>query len=145
MSRALAGSDLRSKDGDDFAARLYVFFDLPPERLSLGDRLKLAAARALSGSELPAAALCYAWGHAQPVGASGPNPYTDRVHMVILDSQDAQAGRWRSHARDLRRDWAEAFGGAMPRVGGVAVGADTDNTGSAVTTWFGDLRLEAQA
>ncbi len=145
VSRALAGSDLRSKDGDDFAARLYVFFDLPPERLSLGDRLKLAAARALSGSELPAAALCYAWGHAQPVGASGPNPYTDRVRMVILDSQDAQAGRWRSHARDLRRDWAEAFGGAMPRVGGVAVGADTDNTGSAVTTWFGDLRLEAQA
>ena len=145
VSRALAGSDLRSKDGDDFAARLYVFFDLPPERLSLGDRLKLAAARALSGSELPAAALCYAWGHAQPVGASGPNPYTDRVHMVILDSQDAQAGRWRSHVRDLRRDWAEAFGGAMPRVGGVAVGADTDNTGSAVTTWFGDLRLEAQA
>ena len=145
VSRALAGSDLRSKDGDDFAARLYVFFDLPPERLSLGDRLKLAAARALSGSELPAAALCYAWGHAQPVGASGPNPYTDRVHMVILDSQDAQAGRWRSHARDLRRDWAEAFGGTMPRVGGVAVGADTDNTGSAVTTWFGDLRLETQA
>ena len=145
VSRALAGSDLRSKDGDDFAARLYVFFDLPPERLSLGDRLKLAAARALSGSELPAAALCYAWGHAQPVGASGPNPYTDRVRMVILDSQDAQAGRWRSHARDLRRDWADAFGGAMPRVGGVAVGADTDNTGSAVTTWFGDLRLEAQA
>lgn len=145
VSRALAGSDLRSKDGDDFAARLYVFFDLPPERLSLGDRLKLAAARALSGSELPAAALCYAWGHAQPVGASGPNPYTDRVRMVILDSQDAQAGRWRSHARDLRRDWAEAFGGTMPRVGGVAVGADTDNTGSAVTTWFGDLRLEAQA
>ncbi|MBP7607438.1 MAG: DUF3047 domain-containing protein, partial [Giesbergeria sp.] len=49
------------------------------------------------------------------------------------------------HTRDLRRDWADAFGGPMPRVGGVAVGADTDNTGDQVTAWFGDLRLEAQA
>lgn len=145
VSQALAGSDFGSKGGDDFAARLYVFFDLPPERLSLGDRLKLAAARALSGNDLPAAALCYVWGNAQPVGASGWNPYTDRVRMVVVDSQSAQADHWRSHARDLRRDWADAFGGAMPRVGGVAVGADTDNTGDQVTAWFGDLRLEAQA
>ncbi|MBP7607825.1 MAG: DUF3047 domain-containing protein [Giesbergeria sp.] len=145
VSHALAGSDFGRKEGDDFAARLYVFFDLPPERLSLGDRLKLAAARALSGNDLPAAALCYVWGHAQPVGASGWNPYTDRVRMVVVDSQNAQADRWRSHTRDLRRDWADAFGGTMPRVGGVAVGADTDNTGGQVTAWFGDLRLEAQA
>ena len=145
VSHALAGSDFGSKGGDDFAARLYVFFDLPPERLSLGERLQLGAARALSGNDLPAAALCYVWGSAQPVGASGPNPYTDRVRMVVVDSQGAQAGRWRSHARDLRRDWADAFGGALPRVGGVAVGADTDNTGDQVTAWFGDLRLQAQA
>ncbi len=145
VSHALAGSDFQSKGGDDFAARLYVFFDLPSDRLSLKDRLKLGAARALSGAELPAAALCYVWGSAQPVGASGWNPYTDRVCMLVVDSQNAQAGRWRSHARDLRRDWADAFGGAMPRVSGVAVGADTDNTGGEVQAWFGDLRLEAQA
>ena len=145
VSQALAGSDFQRKGGDDFAARLYVFFDLPNDRLSLGDRLKLGAARALSGADVPAAALCYVWGSAQPVGASGWNPYTDRVRMVVVDSQNAQANRWRSHARDLRRDWADAFGGAMPRVSGVAVGADTDNTGDEVQAWFGDLRLEAQA
>ena len=145
VSHALAGSDFRSKGGDDFAARLYVFFDLPADRLSLGDRLRLGAARALSGADLPAAALCYVWGNAQPVGASGWNPYTDRVRMVVVDSQDTQANRWRSHARDLRRDWADAFSGPMPRVSGVAVGADTDNTGDEVQAWFGDLRLEAQA
>ena len=144
VSHALAGSDFRSKGGDDFAARLYVFFDLPLERLSLGDRLRLGAARALSGADLPAAALCYVWGSVQPVGASGWNPYTDQVRMVVVDSQDTQANRWRSHARDLRRDWADAFGGPMPHVSGLAVGADTDNTGDDVQAWFGDLRLEAQ-
>lgn len=141
VSRALAGSDLRTKAGDDYAARLYVLFDLPPERLALGDRLRLQAARALSGREIPAAALCYVWGTAQPAGSTGWNPYTDRVRMVVLDSGDAQAGQWRAHARRLRDDWAEAFPGPMPPVQAIAVGADTDNTGDSAVAWFGDVAL----
>ncbi|RZS52340.1 DUF3047 domain-containing protein [Sphaerotilus mobilis] len=143
VDRALAGSDLRVKTGDDHAARLYVIFDLPLDRLSLGDRLRISAARALSGADLPAAALCYVWGHAQPVGSTAWNPYTDRVRMVVMDSGDARAGRWQRHQRNLAQDWAEAFGGPMPRVAGLAVGADTDNTSDRVTTWFGDLELSA--
>ncbi len=143
VSRALAGSDLRTKAGDDYAARLYVLFDLPADRLPLGDRLRLQAARALSGREIPAAALCYVWGTAQPAGATGWNPYTDRVRMVVLDSGDAQAGQWRAHARTLREDWAQAFPGPMPPVQAIAVGADTDNTGDSVVAWFGDVALAA--
>ncbi len=143
VARALAGSDVRTKGGDDYAARLYVFFDLPVARLSFGDRFALQAARALSGADIPAAALCYVWGQAQPAGTSAWNPYTDRVRMVVVDSGDAQATTWRSHTRDLRRDWAEAFGGPVPRVGGFGLGADTDNTGDNAEAWFGDLRLAA--
>jgi hypothetical protein len=33
------------------------------------------------------------------------------------------------------------FGGLAPRIVGIAVSADTDNTGEAVTAWFGDLRF----
>ena len=145
VSHALAGSDLRSKGGDDYAARLYVFFDVPSEQLSLADRLRLGTARALSGADLPAAALCYVWGSTQPVGVSAWNPYTDRVRMLVIDNQDTVANQWHSHARDLRRDWVQAFGGPMPRVSGVAVSADTDNTGDTVDAWFGDVRLEAGA
>src|SRR5690606_26572483 len=94
VSHALAGSDLRSKGGDDYAARLYVFFDLPSEQLSLTDRLQLAAARALSGADLPAAALCYVWGGSQPVGVSAWNPYTDRVRMIVLDNQETVVNQW---------------------------------------------------
>ena len=143
VSRSLAGSDLRVKQGDDYAARLYVFFDLPLDRLSLKDRFSIRAARVLSGAEIPAAALCYVWGHAQPAGATGWNPYTDRVRMVVLDSQDADAGSWRPHARDVRRDWAEAFEGPVPHISGVGIGADTDNTSDKVDTWFSDLRFAA--
>lgn len=141
VSRSLEGSDVRSKQGDDYAARLYVLFDLPPERLSLGDRLRIQAARAVSGVEVPAAALCYVWGHAQPAGSTAWNPYTDRVRMVVVDSGNGHAMQWRSVARDLRRDWEEAFGGAMPAVRGIAVSADTDNTRDRVEAWFGDIVL----
>lgn len=143
VSGAVAGSDVRSKAGDDYAARLYVLFDLPLARMQLADRLRLQAARSLSGRDIPAAALCYVWGTAQPAGSTAWNPYTDRVRMVVVDSGNDHAMQWRSVQRDLRADWAEAFGGAMPAVSAVAVGADTDNTGGSVDAWFGDLLLAA--
>ncbi len=142
MSHSLAGSDLRRRGGDDYAARLYVFFDLPAERLSLSDRLRIQALRLLSGADVPTAALCYVWGRAQAVGSSAWNPYTDRVRMIVVDSGDDLPLQWRAHARDVPRDWTEAFGGAVPRVSGVAVSADTDDTGDSVQAWFGDPRFE---
>lgn len=144
VSRSLPGSDLRRKAGDDYAARLYVFFDLPLERLSLGDRLRMQAARLLSNVEVPAAALCYVWGSDQTVGSSAWNPYTDRVRMIVIDSGDRHAGQWRPVSRNVARDWADAFGGAVPRISGVAIGADTDNTSETVTAWFGNLRFTRQ-
>ena len=143
VSRSLAGSDMRVKPGDDYAARLYVFFDLPLERLSLKDRLSIKTARLLSGAEIPAAALCYVWGNAQSAGTTGWNPYTDRVRMIVLDSKDGDAGSWRSHACDVRRDWADAFEGPVPHISGVGIGADTDNTSDKVDAWFSDLRFAA--
>jgi hypothetical protein len=144
VSRSLPGSDLRVKKGDDYAARLYIFFDLPLDRLSLTDRLRIQAARVLSGAEIPAAALCYVWGNAQAVGATGWNPYTDRVRMIVLNSKDGEAAKWRTHARDVRKDWAEAFEGPVPHVSGVGIGSDTDNTSDRVDTWFSDLRFSAR-
>jgi hypothetical protein len=143
VSHALAGSDLRRREGDDYAARLYVLFALPGDRLSLADRVRIQAARLLAGVEVPAAALCYVWGRAQPAGSSGWNPYTDRVRMRVLDSGDAQSGLWQTHRRDIRSDWTEAFGGALPRISGVALSADTDNTGEQVEAWFADPHFTA--
>jgi hypothetical protein len=146
VSGAVPGSDLRVRTGDDYAARLYLLFDLPLERLALGDRLRLQAARALSGTDVPAAALCYVWGTAQPEGTQAPNPYTDRVRMVVLDSGDGHARQWRGHRRDIARDWRDAFGaGELPPLAAVAVGADTDNTGAEVTAWFAELVLDPGA
>lgn len=141
VSAPVAGSDFTRKAGDDYAGRVYVLFDLPLERLSFAERVKIGLARTLHGAQLPAAAIAYVWGNAQPTGASGSNPYTERVHMIVVESGPARAGKWVEERRDVAADFRAAFGGAVPRIKGVAVSADTDNTGEAVTAWFGDLRF----
>ncbi|WP_332669873.1 DUF3047 domain-containing protein [Aromatoleum sp.] len=141
VSNPVAGSDFTRKDGDDYAGRVYVLFDFPVERLSVADRLKMTLARAAYGTELPTAAIAYVWGAAQPAGATGPNPYTDRVRMVVVDSGPRRAGEWIEVRRDVAADFRAAFGEAPPRIIGIAVSADTDNTGEGVTALFGDLRF----
>lgn len=143
VANAVAGSDLRRKAGDDYAARLYVLFDLPAERLSVGDRLRIAAARLLHGEELPAAALCYVWGTAQAAGESAWNAYTDRVRMIVVDSGDGHAQQWRSIARDVAADFRAAFGAPVPRIFAIALAADTDNTGERSEARFGDVWFES--
>jgi hypothetical protein len=53
----VARGDMSRKSGDDYAARLYVAFDMPDSALSAGTRLKLGVARRLYGAQVPDAAL----------------------------------------------------------------------------------------
>jgi hypothetical protein len=144
VDRVLAGADLFRKEGDDYAARVYVTFDVPDASLSLAQRARMAIARLLYGADIPAAALCYVWDNRNPVGTTAWNPYSSQVRMVVLRSGPAEAGRWVGESRDVAADYRAAFGHAAPPISGVAVSADTDQTHEKVTAWFGDLRLEAR-
>lgn len=143
VSGPVQASDFTRKGGDDYAGRVYVLFDYPLDRLGLGDRIKLSLGRSLFGAELPTAAIAYVWGTAQPAEASGPNPYTDRVRMIVVESGAARAGQWVTIQRDIGADFRAAFGEAAPPITGIAISADTDNTGESVTAWFGDLQFRA--
>ena len=144
VDRVVDGADLHRKEGDDYAARVYVTFDVPDEALGFTQRARMAIARLIYGVDLPAAALCYVWDNRNPVGTTAWNAYTSQVRMIVLRSGTAQAGQWVSEARDVARDYREAFGNPAPAISGVAVSSDTDQTHEKVTAWFGDLRLEAR-
>jgi hypothetical protein len=143
--RVLQGGDMTTKEGDDYAARLYVFFDRDPETMSFKERTLLKLGRARYGDQLPAAALCYVWDNRHPVGTIMDNAYTPFVAMVVASSGDAQVGRWQTLQRDVREDYKRAFNTDPPRIIGVAVSVDTDNTGESTTTWFGDIEFVAGA
>jgi hypothetical protein len=146
VDRVVERANLAAKSGDDFAARVYVFFDVPVEELPWGDRVKSLLARAVWGEKLPTAAICYVWDNRHPAGTSAWNPYTDRVRTVVLRS--GAPGGWAAESRDLDADFRAAFGAQWPkptpRVTGIAIGNDTDQTGETVTAWFGDFALGAR-
>lgn len=145
IDRVVAGADLSKAQGDDFAARVYVSFDVPIETLSLLDRAKFRVARLVYGAKLPTAALCYVWDNRNPPGTTAWNAYSRRLRMVVVRSGAERVGHWVAETRDVEADFRAAFGsewpGPVPRVTGVALGADTDQTGETVTAWFGDVGL----
>jgi hypothetical protein len=145
VDHSVAKADLEQKQGDDFAARVYVFFDVPTSALTFGERIKLQLARTFMGVDLPRAALCYVWDNKHPIGTIAPNPYYGAVRTIVLQSGDSHAGQWRNEDRDLAADFRAAYGGKAPQVTGVALASDTDNTGGHVNAWFGDLTLSPHA
>lgn len=146
VDRVVRAANLESRVGDDYAARVYVTFDIPLERLPFAARARLRIARFLYGPDVPAAAICYVWDNRHAVGTQAWNAYSDHVRMVVLESGEAHAGTWVEESRDVAADYAASFGarwpGPVPPIGGVALSADTDQTGESVTAWFGDVSLE---
>lgn len=142
--RALDRSDLSTRAGDDFPARLYVTFEVDIESLSAGERLRIGAARMLYGADVPVAALCYVWDTKAAPGTFAPSAYTDRVRMIVVDSGARNLGRWMRYERNVLDDFRKAFGGEAPAIRGTIVSTDTDNTGGTAETYYGDVEFRAR-
>lgn len=141
IAAPVANADMRTKNGDDYAARVYVMFDYPVARLPLSTRLKMKVAESVYGQKLPSAALNYVWDNRQSVGTIEPNAYTNRARMIVARSGAAEANTWVTETRDLRADFLAAFGEQAPNVVAIAIATDTDNTGGKAQAWFGDLEF----
>jgi hypothetical protein len=137
-------ADLRTKAGDDYAARLYVVFDLRLAQLPFGERFGVTLARIIYGEDVPAAALCYVWATRAPVGTIAPNAYTGRVRMVVVESGAGTSGAGSRTSATSPPITAQAFGEAPPAVKGVVVSTDTDNTRDTAETYYGDVLFRAR-
>ena len=137
--------NLRIKAGDDTPVKLCMSFDLPLDRVPFADRQRLSLARAFAGEALPAATLCWVWGHAEPAGAVLPNPYTHRVRYLVLRTAQDAPGTWFEENRDVAADFRLVFGDestAPPPVTALIVSGDADNTGGASVAHVAALRAE---
>ena len=61
-----------------------------------------------------------------------------------MDSDDVQDGQRREVKSAVAADFRNDSGATVPPVSGVALAADTDNTGGTVEARFGDLWFEAR-
>lgn len=144
INNLIEQADLRTRQGDDFPARLYVMFDYPLDKLSFAERNRLRLARALFDPHLPTATLCYVWDGKAPVETLAPSAYTDRVKLVVVESGTARLKQWVDMERNIADDFRAAFGEDAPPVTGIAIATDTDNTGAFATAFFGDISFYKQ-
>jgi hypothetical protein len=119
IAQTLAQGDARSKSGDDYAARIYVIF---PHWLKPLTRT-----------------INYIWANRLPQGSAVPSAYYQRSMMLAVESGDQDAGSWRTEERNLVDDYRRLFGEDPPRVGGIAIMTDTDNTGASARAWYDDI------
>lgn len=121
ISNTIAQGNEKSKQGDDYAARVYVVF---PGRFFWQMR-----------------ALNYIWANKLPKGEFVPNAFTSNAMLIAVESGQSKAGQWVTEERDLLADFRRVFGEDPPEAGAVAIMTDTDNTGAEATAWYGDITL----
>ena len=141
IEHVLDKGDLRIKQGDDYAARIYVTFEFEPQQASLWERMAHAVASTSAGRKLPGTTLTYIWANRAPQGTIADNPYSDQVKMIALQSGNAKANQWIVEKRNIAEDYRRAFGREPPPVMGIAIMTDTDNTGESATAYYGDIIL----
>ncbi len=122
VENTLIKGDESKKEGDDYAARVYVIF---PHRLPLLTK-----------------SINYIWANRLPKGNHIPNPFYTKAVMVAVQSGDEYVGKWITEKRNVYEDYKTLFGEEPPLVGGIAVMTDTDNTGESATAYYDNIRIE---
>ena len=122
VDNILDKGDETKKEGDDYAARVYVIFPhwFWPKTKSIN----------------------YIWANKLPKGEFVPNPFAGNAVMVAVESGREKVGRWVSERRNVYEDYRRIFGEEPPKVGAIALMTDTDNTGGSATAWYDDIRIE---
>lgn len=141
VSNVFEQGDARKKSGDDYPARIYVAFEFQPEQADWFERTKRKTVEVMFGETLPGNALNYIWANRLAEQTFIANAFTDQTMMVAVNSGSDQVGQWVTVERDIVADYREAFGEAPPRIVGVAIMSDADNTGERAQAWYRDLVL----
>lgn len=138
----LEKGDARRKEGDDYAARVYVNFERD-EGLSWWERIRAGVLETIYGEDIPGSSLNFIWANRAESGTVLPNQYTDRARMVVLQSGAGDAGRWIREEITIPEWYRRAFGTDPPPVQSIAIMTDADDTGEQAAACYRNLRLRS--
>ncbi len=135
-------ADERTREGDDFAARVYVIFPFEPARASLLERARRLVIERLYGVPTPGATLNFLWASQAEPGERWRSPYTGEGTMWALRSGVPEDAGWRRERVDLRRALARLPEPPEAPVSGLALMTDSDDTCTHAEAWYADFRFE---
>ena len=116
VTRLPEGGDFRRSDSDDQAAQVLVAFD---------DRHILS----------------YIWDTSAPRGAEQKSTFIPLVHVfaIVCQSGAANANQWITETRNVAADYQRAYGKPAPRVKGLRLQINSQHTGTAAESYFGQV------
>lgn len=135
----LAGTDPRIPSREDSPARLVISFHGDVTRLDFVERTTLRLYHALSGEKLPYAMLMYIWSSDAPVGTIAPNIHTDKIQIIVVESDTGRVGEWREFRRNILEDYRLVFGEEPWDIVAVGVMTDAGNTRQTARAQYGDI------
>jgi len=126
ISRRLSDREERLKQGDDFAARVY---------LVVSGGMFFWKTRAIS----------YVWSNRMAKGSEWPNAFAGASAMMhsVRTKEDA-VNTWYSEKRNLLEDMRRIHGQEIRYIDVLALMSDTDNAGGSVEAWYDDIYFSKQ-
>jgi len=108
------------KEGDDFAARIYIIVD---------------------GGVFfwKTLALNYVWSSSQSINALWDNPFTSNAKMIAVQTGNKNSNQWQTEKKNVREDFRRAYGKDIRIIDAIAIMTDTDNSGQKATAYYGDI------
>jgi hypothetical protein len=139
VENVLKNGNVKKKSGDDYPARLYITFEYDSSKVGFFEKAKYETAKFIYGQYPPIGAINYIWANISPIGTMVPNPFTNRVNMIVVESGETRLNEWITEERNIYEDYKKAFGEDPPKISGVAIMTDTDNTKESAIAYFGDI------
>ena len=125
VDRGPTGLDELSRDGDDYAARLYVVHRRGVLRKPF--------------------AINYVWSGSQPAGVSWPNAWLpDHSIMLSVRGTGDENGVWYTESRNVRDDFRRLLGADIDHIDVLVLMSDTDNQGGEAEAWYGDAYFASE-
>lgn len=119
------GLDERTRDGDDYPARVYVVFS---------GGLFFWRTKALN----------YVWSGSQAVESSWPNAFTSNAVMIAVESGPDNLSKWLTYKRNIREDYRKLFHEDVKYVDAVAIMTDTDNAHGQASAYYGEIYFSSE-
>jgi len=145
VPQLIPGADNARRSTEDAPVRVVISFDGDIDSLPLDDRMFFDRIHAVTGYQLPYATLMYIWENRAARGTVIPNPHTERIQMIVAETGAAHTGTWKLETRNVYEDYKRAFGAEPGRIKAIAIMTDTDNTGTAVEAYYGDIAFMTPA
>lgn len=122
------GGDFRNSALDDQAAQLFVLF---------------------SPDVLRTEVIAYIWDTTAPQGTTGEPTFPPvypllRIRTVVVNSGEANTGKWVTVTRNVMEDYRKLFGRKPDRISGIRIQINSQHTKSRAESYWKYMRMKAQ-